>query len=567
MTAVTVVDMSDSCHVHSRRTFLTAGAAAAALALGSRGGGAAHAEPGALGSANTAGTTLARVAVPGAARAGGYRKLTEGPGWPLFVRQELAAGQSGRESKRTALACFVQTTDIHITDVQSPARFEYVHPIQGPAYRPQEALGTQGAVALVNRINQVARGPFTGRRFDAVVSTGDNTDNHEEIELSWFLRLMSGGEITPNTGARDRFEGVQALGSDLYWRPEVDSRDIYKDRGFVQIPGYLRAAMRTHRSPGLNTPWYSVFGNHDDQFLGTVPNGVLEWMYLSSVKFDLPGSDPAVAQIAGAVAANPAALGPILTQLRITGPSFPVTPDARRRPFSAQEYVRRHFEPGAQGPGPVGHGFTDPDGPTWYTFTIAPGVRGIAMNTTNSLGIADGSMGEKQLRWIERQLTRYRDELVLVFSHHTSTTMTATLPNPETPGERQYLGADLVAVLRRHPNLIAWVNGHTHKNEMIAHRGSTPKHSFWEINTASHIDFPQLARIIEITDNRDGTLSIFTPLIEADSAYTANEDDLSPAGLASLYRELSYNDLHFQNDLLGKVSDRNCELLLRHPHR
>ena len=67
--------------------------------------------------------------------------------------------------------------------------------------------------------------------------------------------------------------------------------------------------------------------------------------------------------------------------------------------------------------------------------------------------------------------------------------------------------------------------------------------------------------------SRDGTLSIFTPLIEADSAYTANEDDLSPAGLASLYRELSYNDLHFQNDLLGKVSDRNCELLLRHPHR
>ncbi|WP_029759789.1 TIGR03767 family metallophosphoesterase [Gordonia hirsuta] len=551
----------------SRRTFLAAAGMAAGTVAAAGAGGLVSAQPGALAGANTAGTTLARVAVPGRARKGGYRKLTEGPGWPLFVRQELAPARTGRDDRRTALACFVQTTDIHITDVQSPARFEYVHPIQGPAYRPQEALGTQGAVALINRINQVGAGPFTGRRFDAVVSTGDNTDNHEHIELDWFLNLMSGGDITPNTGAKDRFEGVQALGSQLYYRPELPSGDIYKERGFVQIPGLLRAAMRTHRSPGLNMPWYSVFGNHDDQFLGTVPNGVLDWMYLSGTKFDLPGTDPAVAQIAGALRTNPAALGPLLNTLAITGPSFAVTPDERRRPFTPQQYVRAHFAPSATGAGPVGHGFSAPDGPTWYTFQLAPGVRGIAMNTTNSLGIADGSMGEKQLRWIDRQLTRFRDELVLVFSHHTSATMTAKLPNPETPGERQYLGADLVAMLKRHRNLIAWVNGHTHKNEMIAHRSTNAKHSFWEINTASHIDFPQLARIIEITDNRDGTLSIFTPLIEADSPYTADEDDLSPAGLASLYRELSYNDLHFQDDLLGRPADRNCELLLAHPHR
>ena len=573
VTPVTVTVMPGSPHDHrpragfSRRTFFAAGAAAGAMAAGASASGLVRAEPSALQSAKPAGTTLAQVAVPGRARKGGYRKLTQGRGWPLYVRQELARARPGRDAKRTALASFVQLTDIHVTDVQSPARFEYVHPLQGPAYRPQEALGTQGAVALVNRINALAAGPFTGRRFDCVVSTGDNTDNHEHIELTWFQRLLSGGEITPNTGARDRFEGVQALGSDLYWRPELASRDIYKDRGFVQIPGFLRAAMRTHRSPGLNTPWYAVFGNHDDQFLGTVPNGVLDWMYLSAVKFDLPGTDPAISQIAGAMASDPSALAPLLSRLRVTGPSFPVTPDARRRPFTPREFVRRHFDPAITGPGPVGHGFSDPNGPTWYTFSIAPGVRGIAMNTTNSLGIADGSMGEKQLRWIERQLVRYRDELVLVFSHHTSGTMTAMLPNPETPGERQFLGDDLVAALKRHPNLIAWVNGHTHKNQMIAHRGSSPKHSFWEINTASHIDFPQLARILEITDNGDGTLSIFTPLIEADSAYTADEDDLSPAGLASLYRELSYNDLHFDDELLGKATDRNCELLLTHPLR
>ncbi|MFT4085614.1 MAG: TIGR03767 family metallophosphoesterase [Gordonia sp. (in: high G+C Gram-positive bacteria)] len=550
----------------SRRNFLRASViAAGTAAAASAGSGLVHADPGAASSANTAGTTLAQVGVRGPARRGGYRPLVAGKGWPLYVRQELAAAYGGRDARRTALASFVQMTDIHLTDVQSPARFEYVHPIQGPAFRPQEALTTQGAVALVKRINSLPGGPFTGRKFDAVISTGDNTDNHEHVELTWFQRLLSGGAITPNTGTRDRFEGLQALGSGLYWRPELASSDIYKERGFLQIPGYLRAAIRTHTSPGLTTPWYAVVGNHDDQLLGTVPNDVVDWMYMSAVKFDLPGSDPMAGQLAQAMRTDPSSLGPMLTQMRITGPSIPVTPDSKRRPFTPREFVKSHFAADVLGPGPHGHGFSDPDGPTWYSFQLSPGVLGISMNTTNSMGLADGSISQKQLDWIDKTIAKNRDHLVIVFSHHTSSTMTAKLPNPETPGEAQYDGPALVGMLARHTNVIAWVNGHTHKNEMFAHRGSTPKHSFWEINTASHIDFPQLARIVEVADNGDGTLSIFTPLIEADAEYTADPSDLSPAGLASLYRELSANDIHYSEDLLGKVSDRNCELLLANP--
>lgn len=452
----------------SRRSFLrTTAATAGAVAIGGSFAGHVHANPSAT--ANTAGTTLAEVAAPGRARKGGYRALVAGRGWPLFVRQELATAASGRETKRTAVASFVQLTDIHVTDVQSPARFEYVHQIQSEAFRPQEALGTQGAVALVERVNAIARGPFTGRAFDCVVSTGDNTDNHQSCELDWFQRILSGGSITPNTGAKDRFEGLQALGSALYYRPELDSWDIYKDRGFIQIPGSARRDP-THRSPGLNVPWFAVFGNHDDQLLGTVPNNIVDWLYQSNVKFDLPGTDPTVGAIGQALGTNPAQLGPMLATLRTTGPAIPVTADARRRPFSPREFIRRHFDPAIKGAGPVGHGFADPDGPSWYEFKIADGVLGISLNTTNSMGIADGSISQRQLDWMNRTIAANRDKMVMVFSHHTSTTMTASLPNPETPGERQYDGQYLVAQLHKHANVIAWVNGHTHKNEMIAHR-------------------------------------------------------------------------------------------------
>ncbi|NMD55889.1 MULTISPECIES: TIGR03767 family metallophosphoesterase [Tsukamurella] len=552
----------------TRRGFLRAGAVAAlATATAAATGRIAHALPGTTVAGRITGTTLERVSVPGQARAGGYRPLVDGAGWPLYVRQELATAGATREAMRAPLASFVQLTDMHIVDAQSPARFEFVHPFQAPAFRPQETLTTQGAVSLVERINAIGSGPFTGRAFDCVITTGDNTDNREFAELNWFQTVLSGGTVVPNTGAPDRFEGLQAHGAALYWQPESPYWDMYKDKGFQQIPGFLRAAIGAHTSPGLRMPWYAVVGNHDDSLLGTLPNGIADWLYLSPVKLDIPHTDPAALAIARALTTDPSQVGPMLTKLKLSGPVIPVTVDPKRAPFSPRDFVRRHFDPAVTGPGPVGHGFSSPDGPTWYTFQIAPGVLGIALDTTNNLGIAEGTIGEKQLAWLVAQLKAHPDQLVIVFSHHTSKSMTAGLPDPEEPGEKQYQGEVVVKTLTDHPNVIAWVNGHTHKNEMIAHTGPTPKQSFWEINTASHVDFPQLARIIEVADNRDGTISLFTPLIEAASPATANPSDLSAKGLASLYRELAYNDIHRDDKLLGAEADRNCELLLTHPLR
>ncbi|MFC6705131.1 hypothetical protein [Flexivirga alba] len=66
-------------------------------------------------------------------------------------------------------------------------------------------------------------------------------------------------------------------------------------------------------------------------------------------------------------------------------------------------------------------------------------------------------------------------------------------------------------------------------------------------------------------DNADGTLSLFTTLIESAAPYQASYDDSSPAALASLYRELSYNDIHRDPNRMGSDADRNTELLLKNP--
>jgi hypothetical protein len=134
------------------------------------------------------------------------------------------------------------------------------------------------------------------------------------------------------------------------------------------------------------------------------------------------------------------------------------------------------------------------------------------------------------------------------------------------PGESpRMLGPQLVELLLRHPQVVLWVNGHTHRNAVTPHPAALGG-GFWEVTTASHIDWPQQVRSIELADNRDGTLSIFGTMI--DSAAPAVWDGTlgSTLALASLSRELAANDPQVDVDEhRGAASDRNVELVLPVP--
>ncbi len=275
----------------SRRTFLRATAvvtAATALPMGAAATASARART--LATALVPeGTTLA-VAL-GLADGTGYRRVTELPGWPLAVRDDLAAPRSGREARRTPLATIVHLTDVHVIDAQSPARVEFLdryadQPAQAipfaSAWRPQETLTAQIADAMVRQLRRVGAGPVTGRPYDVAVSTGDNTDNQQANELDWFLTALDGGELRVNSGAPDRYEGVQDTDpttfDDHYWHPDEigalvgGAPDRYKRQlGFPDLPGMLGAAIAPFTTVGLPCPWYSCYGNHDGLLQGNSP--------------------------------------------------------------------------------------------------------------------------------------------------------------------------------------------------------------------------------------------------------------------------------------------------------
>ncbi|SDK64080.1 TIGR03767 family metallophosphoesterase [Streptomyces indicus] len=508
------------------------------------------------------GTTLSTVAAPVSGQ--GYRRLGSGPAWPRLTRGEMASAKKGRDGRRRTLAAFVQFTDLHVVDAQHPNRYEFLRAETASAWRPHEALSVQGVVSLVERVNALRGAPATGAPLSFVMTTGDNTDNNSRCELDWFLKAMSGGVIVPNSGDPRRYEGVQDSGLPLYWHPDRELRDADKKAGFPHVPGFLDAAIGAVRSPGLNVPWYSTVGNHDflqggcfagDSWFAEFSTGARKLMEIDPAEADRfwktvrAGDDPKGAYFKELIRSHRRALRP-------------VTPDSARAPFSPREYVQAHLDPVYTGPGPVGHGYTRANleaGTRYYSFDIAEDVLGISLDTTNSGGHYEGSLGQAQWDWLERTLERSAKDgrYAIVFSHHTSASMGNTRPDPARPGEARHAGQELVGLLKRHPRVLAWVNGHTHRNRI------RPRGTFWEISTASHTDYPQLARVIEIADNKDGTLSLFTTLIESAAPHRTSYEDLSQTGLASLYRELSFNAPGRNPKLLGESYDRNTELLLR----
>jgi metallophosphoesterase (TIGR03767 family) len=441
------------------------------------------------------------------------------------------------------------------------------------AYRPQEVLTAHVAEAMVGAVNRVAVGPVTGAPLALSLQTGDNSDNAQLNEVRWNIDLLDGGTVRPDSGDLNRFEGVSdsdPLWYDThYWHPEgtplLRSEDLPRSRwGFPTVPGLLTASRRTFQASGLAMPWYTAFGNHDGLVQGNFPDTLpLSRVAEGGLKLISPPAGMSQDDLVRAVDGDYAAF---LRSLATTPHVRPVTADPDRRILTRAQVVEEHF---ATSGTPVGHGFTDrnrSEATAYYTFDRGL-VRFVVLDTVNPNGESNGSLDATQFAWLAATLTASADRVVVVASHHTISTMTNGLVGTGGSTEPRVLGDEVRALLLRHPQVIALVNGHTHRNQVWAHaRDDGTPGGFWEINTAAHVDWPQQSRLIEIADNRDGTLSVFATMLDHDGpvAYGGRTD--GPVPLAGLARELAANDWQERDtNRRGADDARNVELLVAAP--
>lgn len=550
-------------------------------------------------------------------------RLDPAAGEQRIVRTELGTAQAGRQSRRRLLLSFVQLSDLQLVDEESPARVELVDRYGGsldPAYRPQEGLLPFVIEESAQQVRRL-RSPIDGSRPALAIATGDNVDNTQLNETRWYIDILDGGVVVnPNSGndpkpckvpaRRSLYEGVQ--GGGIYYDPDksgrgtdgpgyaptaaANRRAIGRPNVVRDYPGLYELMNRPFRATGIGLPWYSVFGNHDGLVQGNVPNNDLFARAAVGCVKPTRLSERGLAEVRGLVAGGltlaersrvveilsrdlvEVVFGPQITRGRWKG----VRLDVRRKLLTRTEYLQEHFRTSGR---PVGHGYGAADaarGIGYYAFTPKPGVRFVVLDTVADSGDR-GNVDRTQFLWLEAELTaaEARREVVIAFAHHSIASMNNAAPGVHLGSGSCTAGPEPVECLfLRHPGVVAFVTGNEHRNRIAEHARAGG--GFWELVTASHTDWPQQSRLLDIVDNADGTLSIFATIF--DQGAPARPGPRPPRRgpllsarevewLASVARELSYNDPQAENgrdgrpDRRGTAADRNVELLVPNPYR
>jgi metallophosphoesterase (TIGR03767 family) len=513
-----------------------------------------------------------------------YRRLAPAPGAPRLRRDEMATGGRRAPTSRS-LAYLAHVTDMQLADVQSPGRFEFMEMFRGvpgsaaliPAQRAQEALCPHAVAEMVRAMGRQLESRDTGAPLQLAVSTGDNLDNAQWNELEWYLALMGGGAVGPSGGRG--YEGVQRADwpGDLAWKPDQAAGRFQRLLGFPTVPGLMDRAVAPFEAKGLPVGWVSCYGNHDGLPFGEV---VPTEGYRSLVT----GSRKAVALPPGLPVLGNEDLLYATPERFLSGPATAVPADGRRRIVGRRDFVAAHLAaPGR----PDGHGFSRRnlgEGTAYGTVDLGPLVRLVLLDTTNLDGGATGSLGARQIGWLEEELigahSRYRaadgreartanpDRLVVLASHHgvASLTNLRRLPAGLETDQPRVGGEAVLALLHRFSNVVLWLNGHRHLNEVRV-RPSPWGGGFVDVATCSIADWPSQSRLVEIVANDDGTLSVLTEMLDHGAPPVPEDATSAVANLAALHRELAANvpGGGLGSSLEGSPGDRNVEVLLPAP--
>jgi metallophosphoesterase (TIGR03768 family) len=476
----------------------------------------------------------------------GYGLWQYGAGLGYEKRLDLMPGTYTAASAidTARLLRFYDMTDIHITDKESPAQavfFGYTGHIIS-AYSPLMLYTTHVLDAAVQTVNALHK----ENPFDFGISLGDTCNSTQYNELRWYIDVIDGKAINPDSGVKDD--------------PVPGTNNDYQDE---------------YQAAGLDKtiPWYQVIGNHDQFWMGIRPvNDYLRSAYTSQNIlqvgniFEAGGIDKRDFYMGVLDGRTP--LGDVIGAGKAadfqTPPTVPA--DANRRSLFEKEWINEFFNTSSS---PKGHGFNQSNlqsGFASYAFEPKAGfpLKVIALDDTQKPddpdieGYGHGTLDRERYDWLVSELDRGQAEgkLMVIAAH----IPIGVEPEGSVTGwwSNAYVSEkDLIAKLNQYPNLVLWIAGHRHKNEVKAFKSPDATHpelGFWQVETSSLRESPQQIRTFEIVRNSDNTLSIF--VTDVDPAVKEG----SMAAISRSYA-IAANEIFNNKIILGPTGSYNAELI------
>ena len=464
----------------------------------------------------------------------GYGAYTYGAGLAIEQRIDLMpAGYQLKNNRRLQqLSSFFTISDIHLTDKQAGNQFiavqqtdsEFGSPMTS-VYSPNMLTTTQVLDAAIQTVNALHK----STPFDFGLSLGDTCNSTQYNETRWYLDILDGKVIRPNT-----------------------SGDATQDAISYQQP-FKAAGL----SPEI--PWYQVNGNHDLFMIGSIsvdadPNLRIRESYTSNqvwaigdilkpiegfaffpCLFDtnvaLQSKNYYMGTINGATKyGDIISVGP--TAAFSKPPYNP--PNLNRRSLKKKEWIAEFFNTSSL---PKGHGFhlvnpsyaQEEPGFSCYSFLPKPEIPLRIVVLDDVQHPEDGShdihghgyLSSTRVKWLRTELTlaKAKQELVIIAAHipiavspiGSEMEWWESAKDPNAKMQNAIAIKDLIAEIQTNGQVICWLAGHRHVNTIKAFKappGAPPESGFWQIETSSFHDFPQQFRSLQVYLNSDYSISI-----------------------------------------------------------
>lgn len=129
---------------------------------------------------------------------------------------------------------------------------------------------------------------------------------------------------------------------------------------------------------------------------------------------------------------------------------------------------------------------------TYYAFSPKRGYKVIALDPTiNTRITSNGQIDEAQLKWLDKELSRSKDDVVLIFMHH-------PLVEPLHSESHKILNSDeVLKVIEKYKNPIAIFSGHYHTTKI------TQVGNVLHVSTPSLVSYPNAFRIVRVSSQKN----------------------------------------------------------------